>query len=105
MPRTEKKTLGIGAECGCLARFLHPRAAVNTKNLEIEETYVKFYNAVRSYNSLFYFGKIARSLGIKMKNYNGELPENQPDFDPLFTQEVMEDGTIIHKSKYKKRKK
>lgn len=31
MPRTEKKTLGIGAECGCLARFLHPRAAVNTK--------------------------------------------------------------------------
>ena len=40
-----------------------------------------------------------------MKNYNGELPENQPDFDPPFTQEVMEDGTIIHKSKYKKRKK
>jgi|TARA_R110000868_G_scaffold20679_1_gene87160 hypothetical protein len=72
----------------------------------IEELHSKFFNAVRSYNSLYYFGKIAKDMGVKMRSYNDELPENEPEFDPVFTQEVKEDGSVISKTKnYKKKRK
>ena len=41
-----------------------------------------------------------------MRSYNDELPENEPEFDPVFTQVVKEDGSVINKTKnYKKKRK
>jgi hypothetical protein len=34
----------------------------------IEGLHSKFFNAVRSYNSLYYFGKIAKDMGVKMRS-------------------------------------
>ena len=56
------------------------------------------FDLTRAYNGLSKMGQYAEELGVDIKKYNGELPENKKwDFEQSHT--LTEDGQVKHKYK------
>ena len=62
------------------------------------------FDLTRSYNGLSQMGQFAEELGVDIKKYNGQLPENKKwDFKQSHT--LTESGKVKHQYKLKPRKK
>ena len=66
-----------------------------------EDLTKKYYDAVRAYNGLLHFNKLAEDLGVNIKEHQARLPENKfnNDYTMEIGQEVLESGKIRSKLK------
>ena len=61
------------------------------------------FELTRAYNGLSQMGQFAEELGVDIKKYNGQLPENKKwDFEQSHT--LTESGKVKHQYKLKPRK-